>query len=383
MQIKIANKKIVKISYLCYNNTMEKQEKALLVCPYVNMENSDYRTSELKQLAESALLDIVGCELFLVKEVNARTYMGSGKVEELRDKAEAMQADVLIFDCPLTGSQLRNLGDIIDCKVIDRTMLILDIFAGRAKTSEGKLQVKLAQLKYSLPRLSSLASNKNRSGSGVGMRGSGETELELDRRKVQAEIVKLEREVKEVQKRRQTTRKQRLTYTKTVSLVGYTNAGKSTLMNTIAKADTYADDRLFATLDVLTKKVWDEGVEYVLVDTVGFVSNLPHELMYAFSATLEETLDADVLVMVVDASDKNKYDQIEVVEREFKRLEIDPNCVILVYNKVDKISEEERKQLKDYPYDTCYIAAKSAKNIVQLKQMIRNKLSERSGGYRK
>ena len=162
-----------------------------------------------------------------------------------------------------------------------------------------------------------------------------------------------------------------------VALVGYTNAGKSTLMNTIAKAETYADDRLFATLDVLTKKVWDEGVEYVVVDTVGFVSNLPHELMYAFSATLEETLDANVLLLVVDANDKHKYEQIEVVQREFERLGVDPNRVILVYNKVDKMADEDIKELVTYPYDTCYISAKQGKNIVQLKQMIKQKLETR------
>ena len=355
-------------------NNEVKKEKALIVCPYVNMDNSEYRVKELQQLAESALLDIVGTEVFLVKEVNARTYMGSGKVEELRDIATELNAEVVIFDCPLTGSQLRNLGEIIDTKVIDRTMLILDIFAGRAKTSEGKLQVKLAQLKYTLPRLSVISNNRDRNDSGVGMRGTGESALELDRRKVQAEIVKLEREVKEVQKQRQTTRKQRLNYSKMVALVGYTNAGKSTLMNAISKANTYADDRLFATLDVLTKKVWDEGCEYILIDTVGFVSNLPHELMYAFSATLEETLDANVLLMVVDANDSHKYEQIEVVEKEFSRLDIDRNKVILVYNKVDKLSNDQIAQLKKYPYDTCYIAAKNGKNIVQLKQMIRQKL---------
>ncbi len=352
----------------------EVKEKALIVCPYVNMDNSEYRVKELELLAKSAFLDVVGTEIFLVKEINARTYMGSGKVEELSNIAKELDADVVIFDCPLTGSQLRNLGDIIGTKVIDRTMLILDIFAGRAKTNEGKLQVKLAQLKYTLPRLSVLSNNRDRNDSGVGMRGPGESAFEIDRRKIQADIVKLEREVKEVQKQRQTTRKQRLSYAKMVALVGYTNAGKSTLMNAIAKADTYADNRLFATLDVLTKKVWDEGVEYILIDTVGFVSNLPHELMYAFSATLEETLDANVLLMVVDARDPHKYEQIEVVEKEFKRLNIDRNKVILVYNKVDGLTQEEISSLNSYPYDTCYISAKHGKNIVNLKQMIRQKL---------
>ena len=161
---------------------------------------------------------------------------------------------------------------------------------------------------------------------------------------------------------------------KSVALVGYTNAGKSTLMNAMAKAETYADNRLFATLDVLTRKVWDNGVEYALIDTVGFVSNLPHELMYAFSATLEETMDSNVVLMVVDASDNHRDEQIAVVENEFNKLNVNPQNVILVYNKVDKLTDEEIENLTKYPYDTCYIGAKSGKNIVQLKQMIREKL---------
>ncbi len=352
------------------------KEKAYLVCPYVDMAEQEYRSKELELLATSALLDVVKCNVFLVKEVNARTYFGIGKVEQIRDEVAELNADVVIFDCPLTGSQLRNLNEIIGIKTIDRTMLILDIFAGRAKSGEGKLQVQLAQLKYTLPRLNIMNANNNRSSTGVGMRGASETKLELDKRKIQEDIAKLEKEIKEIEKHRQTTRKQRLTRTKSVALVGYTNAGKSTLMNAIAKAGTYADDRLFATLDVLTKKVWDNGIEYVLIDTVGFVRNLPHELMYAFSATLEETLDATVLLMVVDAADPHKYEQIEVVEREFKRLNIDPNKVILVYNKIDELNNDEIKQLKSYPYDCCYIGAKTQKNIIQLKQMIVEKLKQ-------
>ena len=355
-------------------NNEEKIEKVYLVCPYVDMDRSEYRTKELEQLAESALLEIVKTNLFLVKEINARTYFGIGKVEQIRDEVAELGADVVIFDCPLTGSQLRNLGEIVGVKTIDRTMLILDIFAGRAKSGEGKLQVELAQLKYSLPRLAILNMNNDSSGRGVGMRGAGETKLELDRRKVQEDIIRLEKEIKEIQRHRQTTRKQRLSRMKSVALVGYTNAGKSTLMNAMSKADTYADNRLFATLDVLTRKVWDNGVEYALIDTVGFVSNLPHELMYAFSATLEETMDSNVILMVVDASDNHRDEQIAVVENEFEKLNVNPQNVILVYNKVDKLTDEQIADLTKYPYDTCYIGAKSGRNIVQLKQMIREKL---------
>lgn len=356
-------------------NKEEKVEKAYLVCPYVDMDRSEYKTQELTQLAESALLEVVKTNLFLVKEINARTYFGIGKVEQIRDEVKELGIDVVIFDCPLTGSQLRNLAEIIGVKTIDRTMLILDIFAGRAKSGEGKLQVELAQLKYSLPRLAILNMNNDHSGRGVGMRGAGETKLELDKRKVQEDIARLEKEIKDIQKHRQTTRKRRLSRMKSVALVGYTNAGKSTLMNSIAKAETYADDRLFATLDVLTKRVWDDGNEYVLIDTVGFVSNLPHELMYAFSATLEETIDSNVLLLVVDASDPHRNEQIAVVENEFAKLNVNLENVILVYNKIDKLSDEEVENLTQYPYDTCYIGARSGKNIVQLRQMIKNKLN--------
>lgn len=359
------------------NENEIKKEKVYLVCPYVNLEDAEYRAKEFELLAESALLEIVKINIFQPKEINARTYMGIGKVEQIRDEVNELQSDVVIFDCPLTGSQLRNLGEIIGVKTIDRTMLILDIFSGRAKSSEGKLQVELAQLKYTLPRLATLNMNNEKSARGVGTKGPGETKLELDRRKVQENITRLEKEIKEIQKHRQTTRKQRLSRMKSVALVGYTNAGKSTLMNAMSKAGTYADNRLFATLDVLTKKVWDNGVEYVLIDTVGFVSNLPHELMYAFSATLEETIDANVLLLVVDASDNHKYEQIEVVEQEFEKLGVNLNNVILVYNKIDKLNEEEIKELKIYSYDTCFIGAKNGTNIPELKQLINKKLNKK------
>lgn len=349
---------------------IETKKKVYLACPYLNLDNVDYRTKELELLTRSAIYEIVKCNVFVVKELNARTYMGSGKVEEIRDEVAELGADIVIFDCPLTGSQLRNLNEIIDVECIDRTMLILDIFSSRAKSNEGKLQVELAKLKYSLPRLTAINMNNSKNNK------QGETLNELSNRKMREDIARLEREIKEIEKHRQTTRKQRLSRMKSVALVGYTNSGKSTLMNTIAKADTYADNRLFATLDVLTKKVWDEGTEYVLIDTVGFVSDLPHDLVYAFSATLEETIDANVLLLVVDASDPHKYDQISVVEREFKRLSIDPNRIILVYNKVDKLTNAEIQNLKSYPYDTCHIEAKFGKNIVALKQMIKEKLAQ-------
>ena len=289
---------------MAFNLQEQETEKAFLV--YFQSDNAKHELAEMKELIRSAMLEFVDSECVTLREINPHSYIGSGKVEELAYKLQELDVDVAVFDVSLTGSQLRNLQAELGVKVIDRTMLILDIFAGRAKSNEGKLQVELAQLKYTLPRLSGISGTAGRFGGGVGMRGPGESKLELDKRKIQENIIKKEKELKEVAKKRQLTRKQRKSKEFMVALVGYSNAGKSTLMNTITKADTYADNRLFATLDVLTKRVWDEGTSYVLCDTVGFVSNLPHELMNAFSATLEEVRDADLCLIILDASDKSK-----------------------------------------------------------------------------
>ncbi len=360
---------------MTYDLQQEIKEKAFLV--YFSTQDEKHELSEMKELIRSAMLEFVGSEYVTLREINPHSYIGSGKVEELYLKVQQLEVDVVIFDVSLTGSQLRNLQAELGVKVIDRTMLILDIFAGRAKSNEGKLQVELAQLKYTLPRLSGISGTAGRFGGGVGMRGPGETKLELDKRKIQENIIKHERELKEVNKKRQLTRKQRKTNEYMVSLVGYSNAGKSTLMNTITKAGTYADNRLFATLDVLTKRVWDNGINYVLCDTVGFISNLPHELMNAFSATLEEVKDADLCLIILDASDKSKYEQLRVVEIELDKLGVDKKDCILVYNKCDLLNKMELSVLDTFEYDTCYIQAKHNQGITELKAKIHEKLSNK------
>ena len=352
----------------------EKKEKAFLV--YFDSKDNKHELAEMSELIRSAGLDFVGNECVVLREINPHSYIGSGKVEEIAYKIQDLDVDVVIFDVSLTGSQLRNLQQELGVKVVDRTMLILDIFVGRAKSSEGKLQIELAQLKYTLPRLSGISGTAGRFGSGgVGMRGPGETKLELDKRKIQENISKKEKELKEVAQKRQLTRKQRKNNEYMVALVGYSNSGKSTLMNTITKAGTYADDRLFATLDVLTKRVWDDGVSYVLSDTVGFISNLPHELMQAFSATLEETRDADLCLILLDASDKNKYEQLRIVELELEKQNVSKDNCILVYNKCDLLNRMELSVLEDFGYTTCKIQAKYNQGVVELKQAIREKLS--------
>ena len=358
---------------MTYNLIDEKQEKAFLV--YFSTQDEKHELNEMKELIRSAMLDFVGSEYITLREINPHSYIGVGKVEEIAYKVQELDVDVVIFDVSLTGSQLRNLQAELGVKVIDRTMLILDIFAGRAKSNEGKLQVELAQLKYTLPRLSGISGTAGRFGGGVGMRGPGETKLELDKRKIQENITKKEKELKVVNEKRQLTRKQRKNREFMVSLVGYSNAGKSTLMNTITKADTYADNRLFATLDVLTKHVWDEGTSYVLCDTVGFVSNLPHELMNAFSATLEEVRDADLCLIILDASDKSKYEQLKVVEDELTKQQVSKDNCILVYNKCDLLNKMELSVLEDFGYTTCKIQAKHNQGVSDLKALIREKLS--------
>lgn len=359
---------------MTYNLNEIQKEKAFLV--YFSTQDEKAELHEMKELIRSAMLDFVGSEYVTLREINPHSYIGSGKVEEIAYKVNELGADVVIFDVSLTGSQLRNLQTELGVKVIDRTMLILDIFAGRAKSNEGKLQIELAQLKYSLPRLGAISGTAGRFGGGVGMRGPGETKLELDKRKVQENIQKKEKELKQVNQKRQLTRKQRKSNEYMVSLVGYTNAGKSTLMNTMTKADTYADNRLFATLDVLTKHVWDEGTSYVLCDTVGFVSNLPHELMNAFSATLEEVRDADLCLIILDSSDKNKYEQLKVVEEELNKQQVTKDKCILVYNKCDLLNKMELSVLEDFGYTSCKIQAKHNQGVAELKALIREKLNK-------
>ena len=345
----------------------EKQiEKAYLVgVAFSNKDDIDYSLTELKNLCETAGLSVVGKNWQYVRQVNPATIIGSGKLEEIKAEVISNGASVVVFDCELTGSQTRNLSDYFSVKVIDRITLILDIFAQRAISSEGKLQVKLAQLKYNLPRLSEIKGTSGRFGSGgVGMRGPGETKLELDKRLARLEIQKLEKEIDKIKKNRQVQKKaQNTSGVFKVAIVGYTNAGKSTLLNLITKAGIYADDKLFATLDTTSRKVYlASNKSIVLSDTVGFISKLPHNLVDAFSSTLESAQEADLVLHVIDASNKDYKSQVSVVDGVLKDLEI-TYPQIKVYNKCDKVIER-------IEHDGLYISAKNNIGIEDLKNKI-------------
>ena len=356
------------------NETAKQKEKALIVGVAFNKNHYDFEPSleELSSLCFTAGLEVVGSTSQNIKEQNPSTLLGSGKVEEIKLMVDELGATVVVVDCELTGSQINNISNVVNVKVIDRSMLILDIFAGRATTNEGRLQVKLAQLKYTLPRISSISNSSGRFGSaGVGMRGPGETKLETDKRAIRENISKLEKEIVKIRENRLIQKSSRKkNQVKQVAIVGYTNAGKSTLMNTITKAGIYADNLLFATLDTTTRNLWlDNNQQIVLVDTVGFIDKLPHAFIQAFNATLEETADADLLLHVIDISDPNYKEHIEVVEQVLKEIHADNIPVIKIFNKVDKLS----KPFEVMP-DTVLISAKNNNGIDVLKEKIKEKL---------
>lgn len=323
-----------------------KQERVLLAgvhtgCRDVLSDTTDESMKELAELAKTAGAEVV-CEVVQNKtELESGTYMGEGKLYEIAEMIERLDIDAVIFDDELSGIQTRNISDILGVKVIDRAMLILDIFAMRAKTGEGKLQVELAQLKYRMPRLRGLGEQMSRTGGGIGTRGPGETKLESDRRHIRRRITALEEEIAELAKHRELLRKRRhKDGTVTAALVGYTNAGKSTLLNALTDADVFAEDKLFATLDPTSRGIVLEDMRTVLlVDTVGFIRKLPHHLVEAFKSTLEEAAVADVLLHVIDAKNPQYENHIKVVDKVLSDIGASGKPTIAVYNKCDEVDE--------------------------------------------
>jgi GTP-binding protein HflX len=304
---------------------------------------SESSLDELEQLAGTAGATVVGRSVQRLDSPSAATYVGKGKVGEIVAQRPALEYDVVLFDDELSPSQQRNLEEALKVKVIDRTALILDIFAGRARTREGALQVDLAQHEYLLPRLAGQWSHLERLGAGIGTRGPGETQLETDRRLIRTRISRLKDQLDQVRRHRALYRRRRAKQgVPVVALVGYTNAGKSTLMNALSGADVLAEDRLFATLDPVTRKVsLPGGGFFLLTDTVGFIQKLPTQLIAAFRATLEELTDADLLLHVVDITHPNAPEQAETVEATLADLGVAEKPRLTVLNKADALAAED------------------------------------------
>lgn len=315
----------------------ERIERAVLVSVDTGAFDVNSSLDELAELTATAGAEVVG-ELTQKRESpDKATAIGAGRLEELRQVCEAQKVDLVIFDGELTATQHRNLEDVLPCRVIDRTTLILDIFAGRARSAEGRLQVELAQLQYRLPRLAGQGEALSRLGGGIGTRGPGETKLESDRRHIRRRIGALKEQLAEVERRRESRRERRRKEgVRSVALVGYTNAGKSTLLNTLTDAGVLAEDKLFATLDPTARALrLPDGRRVLLLDTVGFVRRLPHQLVQAFRSTLEEAVAADVLVNVCDASDPEVLEQREVTVSLLRELGCTEQPVVTVWNKCD------------------------------------------------
>ena len=350
------------------------KERAILVGVDRGKEGADFTTSmeELSLLADTAGAAVV-CQVTQKKDnPDSAFYIGTGKAGEIAALAEEYSADLVIFNDELSPSQIRNLDRVINRKVIDRSALILDIFARRARSKEGRLQVELAQMSYLLPRLTGLGSSLSRLGGGIGTRGPGETQLEIDRRVIRRRISELKREINIIRKHRARHRqRRRRNRCAVVSLVGYTNAGKSTLLNALTGADLYTEDKVFATLDPATRRGMTEGGREVLfTDTVGFIENLPRQLVTAFQATLEEIEAADLLMHVVDLSHRDYLNHIKTVRDHLEK--IDPQSAdreLLVFNKIDLVTESsEIKYLRREFQEAIFISALTGEGLQELKE---------------
>ena len=353
-------------------------ETAILVYLATNKQEkleAEESVRELKGLAETAGAQVAG-EIFQFREeINPKYLIGEGKVSEILLLKEKLQANLIIFDHKLSPVQQRSLEDEIQAKVIDRNQLILDIFAQRARSKEGKLQVELAQLNYFLPRLVGKGISLSRLGGGIGTRGPGEKKLEEDRRRIVDRISRIKKEILNIQKRRASQRQSRKkSITPSVSLVGYTNAGKSTLFNTLSHEKMFTSARLFETLDPVLRRIsYSDGLYFFLSDTVGFIKKIPVELITSFRATLEEIKEADCILHVIDISSSNCQGQVEVVEKTLEEIGIHDIPVIKAFNKVDiAVEKEDLLRKNKFPGRSVYISAKTGEGIDALKEKLRS-----------
>ena len=357
--------------------TSEIKEKFILVGVETGKDRMEESLTELAELLETAGGETVGRVIQNLESINKATYVGKGKVDEIRELAEELGADGIVCDDELSPAQLSNLKDELDIKVLDRTLVILDIFAAHAQTSEGKLQVELAQLKYRSSRLTGLGKNLSRLGGGIGTRGPGESKLESDRRAIRERVSQLRSEIEKVESSRETLRKHRMSDgIPVIAIVGYTNAGKSTFLNKITDAGILAEDKLFATLDPTTRNLKiPDGEEVLFTDTVGFISKLPHNLVDAFKSTLEEAKYADLILHVADASNPEVDEQMKVVYRTLEELKVTGKPVITFLNKQDKLEEE--RIIKDIKADAIVKgSAKTGEGIDELLSKITEILRE-------
>lgn len=355
----------------------EIQERVILVGVQTDIgDDVEASLDELQELAETAGAETAAKVIQNREAVHPGTYIGKGKIQEVKNLLTALDANGIICDDELSPSQLNNLERELECKVMDRTLLILDIFAGRAVTSEGKIQVELAQLRYRSARLVGLRDSLSRLGGGIGTRGPGEKKLETDRRLIRTRISALKAELVQVEKHRELIRgsrsKGRL---KTAAIVGYTNAGKSTLLNTLTGAGVQAEDKLFATLDPTTRVMeLDDGQQILLTDTVGFIRKLPHHLVEAFKSTLEEAKYADYIIHVVDASNPRAETQMQVVYETLKELGVSGKKIITLLNKQDLVPDSELRDLRaDY---TVKCSSRTGRGLCELRELLSRLLAE-------
>ncbi len=356
----------------------EETERVILV-GVATRENEDVQESldELEELAETAGAQVVGRVVQSREGIHPGYYVGTGKLEEIQMAVRGLDATGIICDDELSPSQMNNLERELECKVMDRTVVILDIFAARAKTSEGKIQVELAQLRYRAARLTGLGTSLSRLGGGIGTRGPGEKKLEMDRRLIKTRISQLKRELEQVKRHRELLREGRKKDNLlTGAIVGYTNAGKSTLLNTLTHAGVLEEDKLFATLDPTTRVLELTGKQKIyLTDTVGFIRKLPHHLIEAFKSTLEEAKYADVIIHVVDASNPQRDQQTYVVYETLKELGVKDKKVVTLFNKQDKISKEEI--FRDFQADyVLKISARTGQGLEDFKKVMEKILIE-------